>query len=65
MNKKERIESARKAGSVTSRRKAAAARKNGKRGGRPVENPAIRALMKKHNCSRQWAYQLLKAKERQ
>jgi len=38
--------------------------RHGKKGGRPV-NERIREIMEKHQCSRQWAYELLKREERE
>lgn len=47
------------AGSVTSRRKASAARTNGRLGGRP-ENPEIKRIMQESGVTRQRAHQILK-----
>lgn len=49
-----------KAGSVSSIAKTAAARENGKHGGRPA-NPEIRRIMAERGCTRQRAHQILKS----
>jgi hypothetical protein len=59
VNKKMLSEVMRYLGGLTSDAKARAARKNGKKGGRPV-NPVIQRIMKQHKCSRQYAYEILK-----
>lgn len=59
--KVDRIAIARKAGRVKSEVKAAAARENGKKGGRPG-NPEIRAIMTKRGVTRQRAHQILHGK---
>lgn len=46
-------------GKATSKAKAAAARANGKRGGRPAD-PRIKAIMAERGCSRQRAHQILR-----
>ena len=59
MNKRQRISRARKAGATKSPAKAAAARLNGARGGRP-SNEQIAEYMAAHNCSRSTAYRKLR-----
>lgn len=63
MDKKTISEVMRYLGGKTSAAKARAARKNGKRGGRP-KNPVIQKIMEKHRCSRQYAYKILKERNR-
>jgi hypothetical protein len=49
-----------KAGSICSAAKTAAARENGKRGGRPA-NPEIQRIMVERGCTRQRAHQILRS----
>jgi hypothetical protein len=57
--KMDRKVSGRKGGTVSSVAKVAAARENGKRGGRPAD-PRIKAIMADRGCTRQRAHQILK-----
>jgi hypothetical protein len=59
----EDTEAASEAGSVTSKRKARAARKNGQSGGRPG-NPAIKRIMRERGVSRQYAWKIWKDKHK-
>lgn len=56
MNKRDRIASARKAGSVSTPAKAAAVRVNGRK---HKMHPEIARIMQERGCSKQWAHVLL------